>query len=93
MHGELVDHGALLRAERADARSVKQPVRFQAPCIGRQSGAALRLGLRAHPPSDLDDHGTSIWRPQRALSTRWMTSQGGQFVVSPGAQFRMSFDS
>ena len=35
--------GAVLRAERADARSVKQPVRLD---------AALRRGLRARPPPD-----------------------------------------
>ena len=52
---ELVDDWALLRAERADARSVEQPVRLQTPCIGRRSGAALRLGLRTRPPSDPDN--------------------------------------
>jgi hypothetical protein len=40
------------RAERADARSVKQPARLQRRCTGRRSGAALRLRLRARPPSD-----------------------------------------
>src|SRR6516164_3457895 len=43
---------AFLRAERVDARSVKQPVRFRAQCIGRRSDAALCRGLRARPPPD-----------------------------------------
>jgi hypothetical protein len=46
---------ASLRAERADARSVTELVRLKRPCIKRRSGAALRLGLRARPPSDPDD--------------------------------------
>jgi hypothetical protein len=73
--GKLVEYGALLRAERADARSVDNRCGFKRPCIGRRSGAALRLGLRARPSSDLNDQ------------------TGGQFFVSPGGQFRMSFDT
>ena len=47
MHGALVDHWALLRAERADARSVKQPVRLQprASDVGR----ALRYAWGSAP--------------------------------------------
>ena len=39
--------------ERADARSVKQPVRFRAQCLGRRSDAALRRGPAAHPRRQL----------------------------------------
>ena len=61
-YSELVARRVPLRAERADARSVNQRVRLQAPVHRAPVGRCATSGLRARPTPDPNDSDISKWQ-------------------------------